>query len=523
MPLSTVLKFKCPKCGVKTETATEYKMPGGMTIFTYKCGHIEMRETLPVADYATIISLTKKKMYPFQVIGAKFVETANGRCLIADEMALGKTVQAAAVFSKHNEDMSPALFIVKSGLRIQWLRAIIDWTGLVPQIIESATSYILPGMPAYIISVDMLRRFPQNLTKQLGIKTVVIDEVQSIKNPDSARTKEVRRLTDGVEYVIALSGTPIKNHAGEYFTILNILRPDKFPSYSRFLQDWCHYSAGYRGQKVQGLRKPEAFKAFTEDFIIRRTRAEVLPDLPPVKRDFLFCELGEEVEQAYIAHVKAFQKYVDETDDTGFEKQTNILAYLAKMRHITGLAKVETTVNFVEEFLSDTDRKITLFVHHKDVAYALKTRIEKLNPDAFLGEEVLTLSSDQNMEQRQEAVDKFWQNGHRVLIASTLASGEGWNLQCCSDFVTVERQWNPANEEQAEARFPRPGQTADKINGTYPIAIGTVDEFFSELVEKKREYVGSALDGKAIPWDESKLVSELTELIMMKGGQRWGF
>jgi SNF2 family DNA or RNA helicase len=86
----------------------------------------------------------------------------------------------------------------------------------------------------------------------------------------------------------------------------------------------------------------------------------------------------------------------------------------------------------------------------------------------------------------------------------------------------LERQWNPANEEQAEARFPRPeGIKTDFIDGVYMVAIGTVDEFFSEIVERKREIVGKTLDGKAAEWDQSSLIKELAETLSLSGGRRW--
>ena len=110
----------------------------------------------------------------------------------------------------------------------------------------------------------------------------------------------------------------------------------------------------------------------------------------------------------------------------------------------------------------------------------------------------------------------------RILIASSLASGEGLNLQKCSDCIMIERQWNPANEEQAEGRFARIDQKSNKITATYFVAVGTVDEFFSEIVERKREIVTKTLGGEAVKWDQSSLIKELSEILASQGGKRWG-
>ena len=111
----------------------------------------------------------------------------------------------------------------------------------------------------------------------------------------------------------------------------------------------------------------------------------------------------------------------------------------------------------------------------------------------------------------------------RVMIASTLASGEGLNLQFCSDCVVMERQWNPANEEQAEARFKRIGSEAAIINATYQVALGTIDEYLADLVESKRQVVHEAYSGvkSETSYTEEGLMKELAEILVTKGMQRW--
>jgi SNF2 family DNA or RNA helicase len=187
------------------------------------------------------------------------------------------------------------------------------------------------------------------------------------------------------------------------------------------------------------------------------------------------------------------------------------------------LSKIDPVCEFVESFIMETNRKLAVFTHHIDVANILKTKLENMSKEwpAEWGKVLTTVGVD--VEKAGQVIEDWQNTSARVCILSTLASGEGLNLQFCSDCIIMERQWNPANEEQAEARFPRPGQTADKINAMYFVAVGTVDEFFSELVEKKRSYVASTLDGKQVAWDESNLVKELAQIIREKGGQRWGW
>jgi SNF2 family DNA or RNA helicase len=133
----------------------------------------------------------------------------------------------------------------------------------------------------------------------------------------------------------------------------------------------------------------------------------------------------------------------------------------------------------------------------------------------------LTLHSGLDGNDRTKLVENFKNNPNaRILIASTLAAGEGLNLQFCSDAVLLERQWNPANEEQVEGRFHRFGQL-NNVSITYMLASGTIDEFFTELVEIKRSIVAATLDKKEIAWNQQSLMKELAEILVTRGKKAW--
>jgi SNF2 family DNA or RNA helicase len=556
------LKTKCDKCGKTAESEREFII-GSKTMLRLKCGHMILKEQLKeTKSAANLESLDGKKPYPFQVSGIDFIGKSGGRALIADEMGLGKTIQALGAINTF--DMWPCLIITKSTLTTQWQHETIRWCGpeFIPYHLEDSKTPLIPGFRVYVISFDLIRRFSEGkrkkklnddeldevlavdkkatgnrLIEQLkaaNIKTIIIDECQAIKNPQSTRTAEVRALCAEVENVICLSGTPIKNNASEYFPVLNILKPEMYPNFNRFIYNDCEaYKSGF-GWKVGGLRFPKEFLERTKSFIIRRERAQVMPDLPAITRNYQFCDLSKEVEQAYKATFQKFAAEFDE-DDKSFESSGNTLAYLSKMRHLTGLSKIDPCVDFCMEFLGGTSRKLTIFVHHKDVGSLLEAKIKSLTEELGL-HAPLMLTSDLSPEARAGIVESFMRDsdfipegpGHarkpqpRILIASTLASGEGLNLQKCSDCIMLERQWNPANEEQAEGRFIRIGQLAEAVTATYFVAVGTVDEFFAEIVEQKREYVSKSLSGESIKWDESSIIRELASVLMQKGGKKWG-
>ncbi len=493
------------------------------------CGHwVSTKspvETTPQHD-STELELPKEKpsfpftveLFPFQ---KETVDLMNqhGRLLVAHEMGLGKTICALRWMSE-NIDKAPFVCLVKSGARIQWLREIkklVGFAHIPTQPILSGDDPIFPGAKCYIVSIDSIASIGPE--KFEHCKTVILDEAQTIKNIEAKRTRAVFRLCKGKEHFFALSGTPIKNRIDEYYPVLHLLSPERFSSRASFIMKYAHYSSSAYGVKTTGLRNPAQFFADTYDLVFRKTREEVLPELPKIFRQFSFIDMSEMAQEAYDRTVEEFGDYYSEHGEDA-DSYTNILAYLAKMRHIVGLSKVGACIDHVTDFLLSTDRKITIFCHHKDVASIVRTKVDEwLKMGGYAPS--LALTSDLNAIDRQALVDKFKTPECRVLIASTLAAGESLNLQFCSDFVMLERQWNPSNEEQAEGRFSRIGSVASQVNGTYIVAVGSIDEYFADLVEQKRALLKHALDKVDEDWHESDLVRELAETILKKGYKKW--
>jgi hypothetical protein len=298
------------------------------------------------------------------------------------------------------------------------------------------------------------------------------------------------------------------------------VRPELFPSPSTYQITHCRVNP--ETGKIGGLKNPERFRELTQDFIIRRKRADVLPDLPKVFRQFRLADLeGGELE-AYIRVVKEFKEYME---DDKPKIPTAILGFLSKMRHITGIAKVPAAFDFCVEFMEESERPLTVFLHHQQAAAELILRLEKwcIENDEPMP---LYLRGGMTLKARVEVEEAFRQGKSRILVASTLASCEGLNLQFCQDCLFLERQWNPSSEEQAESRFPRPRPedpwpVGAKIMAHYLIAAGTIDDFLTEIVEVKRSNVAQTLDGKEVEWDERSLQMELAKVLQTKGLAKW--
>lgn len=525
------IKIYCPKCSKLFKAkGTEFQI-GTRNVTMGECGHFIDVEQLVSKDASNLESVTGDKLFKFQVNGVKAVEESNGRILIADEMGLGKTVQALAYINLHRERSLPALYIVKSKLKKQWQRQHMNWVGLesYAQVISEKDDPFFPGFDAYIISYDILWRIGRDkllsMVEKVGIKTVVLDECQQIKNLDSKRTCEVMEVCSRVDQVIGLSGTPIKNNIIEYFPILNIIKPEKFPTIGRFTKDWTEsffdHSAGkYRSG---GLKWPDKFKRETEKFIIRRERKEVLPDLPAIFRQFSYHDLAANVAKAYEEFMEKFlEEY--ESGSRGNARDMNLLAYMSKMRHLTGLSKIDPAIDIGMELLGSSERKICYFAHHQDVEMLLEGKLNSLLGE--LGLENCLSICQKNADETDRVLTQFINDPKkRVLIASQLASGEGLDglqkIDC--KCIMVERQWNASNEEQVEGRFSRIGSVRSEVDALYLVAIGTIDEFFNQIIERKRAIVKSAMTGEKIEnvWDESGVMSELADKIANSGKKAW--
>jgi SNF2 family DNA or RNA helicase len=325
-----------------------------------------------------------------------------------------------------------------------------------------------------------------------------------------------------VKYIMATSGTPIKNNASEYFPILNLLKPELFYEQTAFIQNWTDSYRSAYGWKVGGLRNPPKFKEFTKDFIIRRTRKEVLPDLPLIRRNYSYTDMNEEVAKKYKAVLKEFNHYMDNTEDNEMTMSSNILGYMNRMRHLTGYAKIADVISYVDEFIENEEgEKLTIFHHHIDVADILEHQlVEDLKVKVF------RMKSTMDASERNSTIEAFKAySGTAVMLAPTLACGEGINLQFCSHAIVMEREWNPANEEQAEGRFSRIGSTADSIEIRYPVAIGSIDELFAEYVEKKRQWVRETMSGNSSAsnevWQQSKVIKDIGEKLQNQAKASW--
>src|SRR3990167_11313613 len=266
MALTSILRETCVHCGKIAVEKSRFRL-GSATIVRLHCGHQVIKSALKASAnvYDDLISADGKKPRPYQIEGIKFLENADANAILADEQGLVKTIQACLLLKLHPEELLPAILTVPTTVKLQWLHEIIRWCGqnttFITQIINNGKEVALPGFGLYIVTYDILKK-ASIFDMVPEIKTIIIDECQRIKNHLSDRAKAVQQIVESkaIRHVIPMSGTPIKNHAGEYFTVLNLVDRKLFPHYQGYIYKYCDtYESGW-GTKVGGIRDVEAFK-----------------------------------------------------------------------------------------------------------------------------------------------------------------------------------------------------------------------------------------------------------------------
>ena len=379
------------------------------------------------------------ELTPFQQEGLAFLLRTD-RALLADEMGLGKTVQALAMLAQAGA--YPALVVAPPHLMRNWENEIArfvrrpDGSPPAVHVLKGLTPYALPPADLYLMHYLLLRGWKESLP-EYGIPTVIFDEIQELRHSGTEKYSAASLLAGAASRVVGLSGTPIYNRGAEIWNVVNILDFHFLGDYESFTREWCY---GYGGQIVA---KPELLgeKLREEGLMLRRTKRDVLKELPPKRRLVMPVDSDDAVYRRLMQPVRETIGRLRGAA-SGSQRALWEMEVERGERRATGVAKAPYVAQFVRALL-DAGERVLLFAHHHEVMDLYKKELRAFSPAFVTGRETPAM--------KERSVERFMA-GRTDLCCISLRAAAGLNLQRATCVVFGELDWSPAVHSQAEDR-----------------------------------------------------------------------
>ena len=442
------------------------------------------------------------ELRPYQREGLRFLRrlvALGSGGVLADDMGLGKTLQAIGLLVERAK-MGPALVIAPTSVCFNWARELERFApGLRAHVLHEANDRAsligsLKKRDVLIASYGLVLR-EESLFLEREFSTLILDEAQVCKNAASQRARAVRKLNAAVR--IALTGTPLENHSGELWSIFAAVAPGLLPPLDEFRRrfqipiDRGHDNARRR-----------AFAQLIRPFLLRRTKAEVLPELPEKTEIVVRVELSPDEHRHYQALRAVLKEKIESSDVEPQQKRVLILSALTRLRQVACHPALDATG---KELAGQPSQKLIELMrllaslkdnHHRVLVFSQFTRLLDL-VEPLLARDALSfvrIDGTTNPAARARAVDVFQSGDADVFLLSLKAGGFGLNLTAADYVVHLDPWWNPAAEAQASDRAHRIGQTRP-VTVYRLVAAGTLEEGVVAMQEQKRALFLSVLEG----------------------------
>jgi non-specific serine/threonine protein kinase len=423
-----------------------------------------------------------------------------GACL-ADDMGLGKTVQtitflaglAEGIIPSRGTEQLPHLIVVPPSLLFNWESEIarfypafqvVTYTG-------QKRSADFAGADIVLTSYGILQRDAE-LLASLPFHVAVFDEAQQVKNINAATTGAARRIS--ARFKLALTGTPMENHLGEYFSIMDLCVPGLLGSYAEFR----------RRIDIRGFGGVDTLIRRTRPFILRRSKQMIADELPPRVEADLYLEMNPKQRALYQKTVEEVKGAVAEAFHEKNPGQARMIALTAILRLrqiclcpslVSPGAKADSPKLecLAEQLIELRDEGHSVLVFSQFTSY-LNIIEEGLKRHKL---PYLRLDGSTPIPNRKELVTRFQKSDQPlVFLISLKAGGKGLNLTRATYVYHLDPWWNPAVENQASDRAHRIGQTA-KVTVTRLLMRHTVEEKMMALKERKLKLYKALLDDAA--------------------------
>ena len=422
-------------------------------------------------------------------------EFGFGGCL-ADDMGLGKTIQVLSLLQslkagrkKEGEPLQPSLVVVPRSLVFNWMQEAAKFS---PQLkvldfAHKERGQQLAQLSEYDLIITTYGTLLRDILKlkDVSFEYAILDEAQAIKNAQSQSAKACRLLT--AKHRLAMSGTPIENHLGELWSLFEFLNPGMLGQSEAFRRFSTVDGNGEDRTNLKTLSKAIA------PFVLRRTKEQVLKELPEKTEQTIYCDLSPKERKQY-NQLKDYYRLslASRIESEGLAKsKIHVLEALLRLRQAAchnGLlddkkkrdssAKLDVLLEQLDEIVSEG---------HKVLVFSQFTKLLDIVRGKLDEKKVVYEYLDGKTRNRQEKVDRFQTDAAcPVFLISLKAGGRGLNLTAADYVFILDPWWNPAVEAQAVDRAHRIGQTR-RVFAYRLIARDTVEEKILELQSSKRD------------------------------------
>ena len=460
-------------------------------------------------EEAKVPSQMENVLRDYQKLGfnwLKVLEQYNFGGILADDMGLGKTLQVLSIILNYVqtelENKRTSIVVCPSSLSLNWKKEGEKFaSGLKIEVVRGKaderrqTIRNLQNYDLLITSYDLLKRDIEIYKERnYNFKYIIADEAQYLKNSNTQNAKSIKEIKGDTRF--ALTGTPIENSLAELWSIFDFIMPGYLFSYKKFKS--LYEMPIVKDNDEKAMKK---LKMLIEPFILRRTKKQVLVELPEKTISILNNDMEDEQEKIYMSYLsKAKQDIADEIRINGFENShIKILAALTRLRQICchpglfidGYQEGSSKLNQCMEILKDAieaGHKILLFSGYTSMFEIIEKELVKYGIHYF------KLIGSTKVDERIKLVDDFNSNPNvKVFLISLKAGGTGLNLTGADMVIHYDPWWNASAENQATDRAYRIGQK-NNVQVYKLITNNSIEEKIYELQKKKAELIDNMLD-----------------------------
>lgn len=430
---------------------------------------------------------------PYQAQDTQFLR-ARGSSLVLNEPRTGKTPTMIKTLVALEPKSS--IIVAPSSLTYNWSKEIEKWApdffhvtvySGTPKVREKLLKAHLTKVHPHkiiIVSKDTLKL--DEAIRDLVYSVAIIDEAHFLRNYKTAQSKAIFKLTAFTKY--ALTGTPAVKHGADVYGLLHFIDPEAFPSYWQFADRyWSILDNGW-GKDIGDLKKhrQQELVDLMEVNSVQRKRKDVMQWLPKAQHETIYVQMGKKQEKYYNDMLETYM-----TTDEELEHEVDTLNQLSQLMRLRQLcldprlldfkevgAKTEALLEFAENN-PEPFLVMTMFSSYFDL---IKPELEKL------GKKVGVIDGSVSQSKKFATADKFQNGEYDILLCNIIAAGTGFTLDRADTIVFLDKDFNPANNEQAQDRIvPTTESRFHPINIISIVCDGTVDSRIHEILERKED------------------------------------